>query len=69
MRDQILKHKLTHIEVFNKKNTHNTLKLKPRLQHEASSQVMLARHVLLNQGEHAVKARFGERIQGIEIEM
>ena len=69
IKDDIMKHKLSHIEVVNKRSTYNNIQLKPKQVSEIqSSQVLIATNKS-EDGSENIRQQFQERIVGIEQEM
>ena len=69
IKDEIMKHKYSHIEVVNKRSTYNNIQLKPKHVTDISSQQLLVRTTRVEAGTQSLRQQFQERIVGIEQEM
>lgn len=69
IKDEIMKHKYSHIEVVNKRSTYNNIQLKPKQVTDISSQQLLVRTTRVEGGTQSLRQQFQERIVGIEQEM
>ena len=69
IKDEIMRHKFSHIEVVNKRSTYNNIQLKPKEVSDIQTQQVLVSKSQNDSGTTNIRQQFQERIVGIEQEM
>ena len=69
IKDEIMRHKMSHVEVVNKRSTYNNIQLKPKEVSDIQTQQVLVAKSKNDSGTTNIRQQFQERIVGIEQEM
>ena len=69
IKDEIMRHKFSHIEVVNKRSTYNNIQLRPKEVSDIQTQQVMVAKSNDDSGTSNIRQQFQERIVGIEQEI